>query len=417
MESLSSSRSRLSDWREFPTTNCLHNIQEWLKACGTEHTECTQPNSNIILPSRLLQVRPGSNHPHVSLIQTANIDPQTQYIALSHCWGRSPIIRLLAENHQLFKQEVPFEELSKTFQDAVHFTLVLGVQYIWIDSLCIIQDSAEDWRFEASLMCSVYSNAYVTLAATSSRDGAGGLFHPENKTLPQKCLVEATWKGHPPGVYICIDEDTWDRQILHGPLNERGWVLQEQILSPRTIHCAYDQIWWSCSSTTPCCNETFPDGVPAQRTFMTDFDPLADMRFVESGDLIAGNESWVSIAKIYTQRELTYGSDKLIALAGIAEAASQIMGLSKDSYLAGLWRCDLITDLLWRVTGSGFRPREYRAPSWSWASIDGEVYFHSSSVRDKVRENTVAKLIKGEVTPVQDVLGPVSAGYIILEGT
>ena len=315
-----------------------------------------------------------------------------------------------------FTHQIAFPALSKTFKDAVQFTIALGIEYIWIDSLCIIQDSAEDWRFEASLMCLVYSNAWVTLAATSSSDGNGGLFHAENKTIPQKLLIEATWKGHTPGIYMCVDENAWDRQILHGPLNTRAWVLQEQILSPKTIHCAYDQIWWSCSSTTPCCNETFPSGVPAQTTFLTCFDPLAEMRREETGDLISLNESWESIVQTYTQRDLTYGSDKLVALAGIAEAASQLMGVPKDSYLAGLWRCDLIVDLLWRAAGNAFRPEGYRAPSWSWASIDGEAYFHSSITRERARHSSIAKIIEAQVTPVQDVLGSVSTGYIILEG-
>lgn len=367
-----------------------------------------------MLPTRLLLIESTQGNPKVSLRETKNLDVNTRYATLSHCWGRSPIIKLLTEVHEQFVEGIGFDLLPKTFQDAVIFTSALGLQYLWIDSLCIIQNSPNDWTREASLMCSVYSNSWVNFAATSSLDGSGGLFHSEN-ALIQPCVIKATWTGHQAGTYLCIDPSAWDNRVQNGPLNKRGWVLQERILAPRTIHCAYDQLWWSCAYKQPCCNEMFPDGVPEQAQLNGIADPLTAISQSIQG-MTTCNEYWLSIVGNYSQRDLTYSSDKLIALSGVAEAVMNILGVSRDSYIAGLWRLDLSTDLLWRMMGTGIRSETYRAPSWSWASVDGGVYFHFSDVREKARENKVITLEEAQVTTPHDPLGPVQNGHITIRG-
>lgn len=128
-------------------------------------------------------------------------------------------------------------------------------------------------------MCSVYSNSFMNFAATSSRDGSGRLFHSQNSLLSQPCVVSATWVGLQAGVYLCVNEYAWDRHVQDGPLNKRGWVLQERVLAPRTIYCASDQLWWSCADTDPCCNEAFPNGVLEQRQQQVN-DPIIDLRLL-----------------------------------------------------------------------------------------------------------------------------------------
>jgi hypothetical protein len=325
------------------------------------------------------------------------------------------MIRLLGGLYEQFTQGIAFETLPKTFQDAMIFTIALGIEFLWIDSLCIIQDSEDDWLREALLMSSVYSNSWVNFAATSSRDGHGGLFLSNNALLSRPCFVEASWTGLGAGVYLCLDETAWERRIENGPLNKRGWVLQERLLAPRTIHCAYDQLWWSCAGTRASCCEMFPDGAPIQASHPTS-GFLAAMRFSRRDDMISSNEYWLGIARDYTKAVLTYGSDKLIALAGIAETALQAMDVPRDSYLAGLWRLDLMVDLLWRVAASGSRPTAYRAPSWSWASVDGEIYFHSAEKRDTARKNLLANVLEAHVSSVRDPLGPVRGGHLTVRG-
>ena len=223
----------------------LDMIKNWISNCSKNHGDCQKLLQQSLetrnrLPTRLLRVESTPSHPKVSLLETKDLEINTRYATLSHCWGQSPIVRLLKELYKEFVEGIDFESLSKTFQDAVIFTGALDLQYLWIDSLCIIQDSEDDWIREASLMCLVYSNFWISFAATSSVDGSGGLFHSGNTLLSQPCVVEATWTGHQPGIYLCIDSSAWERRVQNGPLNTRAWVLQERLLALRTIYCAYD---------------------------------------------------------------------------------------------------------------------------------------------------------------------------------
>jgi hypothetical protein len=99
------------------------------------------------------------------------------YVTLSHCWGTVETLKLMKSNVQALSSTIPLHSLCKTFQDAVLVTSLLGYKYLWIDSMCIIQDNEDDWRKESALMSEVYSNAVVNLAATDAKDGSVGLFH------------------------------------------------------------------------------------------------------------------------------------------------------------------------------------------------------------------------------------------------
>jgi hypothetical protein len=152
----------------------------------------------LFLPSSIfgtlfiLSVIASSTLPYtlVRLVESETLKNDTLYATLSHCWGQCTIIRLLRGLYEEFTKGIKFDTLSKTFQDAVLLTTSLGMHYLWIDSLCIIQDAEENWARESSRMCSVYSNSWVTFAATSSTDGSGGLFHPREPLLTQPGRAE-----------------------------------------------------------------------------------------------------------------------------------------------------------------------------------------------------------------------------------
>jgi Heterokaryon incompatibility protein (HET) len=436
---------------ETPLLRSLDRIKQWVSTCDDHHGGCKQEaqtrhgsSNSPRLPTRLLRLELRPEGPTVFMCTTQGRSPNTRYATLSHCWGTSQLVKLLNENYARFSSSINFASLPQTFQDAINLSLALGIEYLWIDSLCIIQDSHDDWLHEASLMCSVYSNSYLNFAATSSRDGTGGLFH--KSALVKNCAVKATWTGLLPGLYLCVDESAWQRRVEDAPLNVRGWVLQERLLAPRTVHCAYDQMWWSCRDAPNCC-ETFPTGALVaswaneSREGSVDksleADPNSEETTVlkvstislyssqaslaplldDSADSIAWNEAWLAIVRAYTSAQLTYGSDKLIAIAGIAEEARRTRGLLEDDYLAGLWRIDLLIDLLWRMASSGKREKEpYRAPSWSWASVDGEVYFHSPDKRLEARENPVARVLESHTTTNHGWSGPVSNGWLKIAG-
>ena len=343
---------------------------------------------------------------------------KVQYATLSHCWGGTQPVVLTKGNFDAFAHDVPFASLPATFRDAIRLTLALGLEHIWIDSLCIIQDSREDWATEAQLMCDVYSHSWVNLAATSSRNCHGGLFRSSPLAFP--CLIRASWSGIPSGSYLCLDETAWKRRIDRAPLNKRGWVLQERLLSPRIVHFAYDQIWWSCVEL-PHASESFPGGTSTG--FWPSVPSLVDLLQAErdgadpDNDRAPWTDQWAAIVQAYTRTELTYGSDKLVALAGIAEAVSRIVGIPGTDYLAGLWAQDIVVDLLWRMANSGCRrAAEYRAPSWTWASTDGEIYMHSSDIREQNRRHTCARVVEHSTSPIAAAFGPVVGGQLKMSG-
>ena len=321
--------------------------------------------------------------------------------------------RLLKNFYEGFKEGILLNDLPRTFQHAIDFTRRLQVRYLWIDALCIIQDSQDDWLHEALLMSSVYSNSRLNLAATSSSDGHGGLYHARHMLLTVPCIVTASWEGFGKGTYQILDESAWRRRVNDGPLNHRAWVLQERLLTSRTAHFAYDQIWWECHCERA--SEAFPDGVP-DSTLSLEPDIIKTFSDLRPSDSIDSNEKWLQWVKAYTKTDLTKNSDKLVAIAGIATTVQRMLDWPEADYLAGMWRQDLAADLLWRAAGVGTKIQPYVAPSWSWASVKGEIYFHSSEDRNVVRSSLAIRILKSNVTPVTGAMGPVKYGCLTIHG-
>lgn len=137
--------------------------------------------------------------------------------------------------------------LPQSFRDAVDVTRMLGLRYLWIDSLCIIQDSPEDWDEEASHMADVYSNAYCTIAATRAEGSNAGFLQERQQ---RQCLPVRPASGIP--YYLCPTIDNFRDDVENGALNQRGWVLQERVLSSRTIYFAESQVYWECGEGVYC---------------------------------------------------------------------------------------------------------------------------------------------------------------------
>jgi hypothetical protein len=207
------------------------------------------------MPSRVIDVGAGYTT-RIVLTDKDNISEGAHYVALSHCWGT-----LLKEQTDKWctttsnekdrrTQGFLITELPQTFQDAISVTRELGQQYLWIDSLCIIQGKGGDWATEATKMEAVFKNAYCTIAATSAEDSTKGfLDRPEEKRL-QYVMVPNSSLGK---VYICTSiDDDFDGDVIKGVLNTRAWVLQERALSRRTIHFTKRQTYWECGGGVRC---------------------------------------------------------------------------------------------------------------------------------------------------------------------
>jgi hypothetical protein len=264
-----------------------------------------------------------------------------------------------------FQNNIPPEALSQTFLDAIDITRELGIDYIWIDSLCIIQDDSEDWDKEASLMSTVYGGSLINIAASGAIDGSIGCFFKRADTW--RCQVAVAINDEEK-FYDVVPFLMYEKRLLRMPLAKRGWALQERMLPRRTLFFTSTEVFWECHQKTSC--ETFPDGFPAAILYRTyGRKPLRKAWVSKS--------MWETLVETYSECLLTKGSDKLVAISGLAE---QIQHQTKDQYIAGLWREELELQLCWEVSFRPYAINEsrvvpYRAPSWSWASVDARIEF------------------------------------------
>jgi len=326
---------------------------------------------------------------------------------------------------------IPFEKLPKTFRDAITVTWQLGFRYLWIDSLCIIQDSKEDWQKEAMTMKNVYQRATLNIAATNSVDGQGGLFFERDPATLGPHTVDVTWDGLISGKYHMCDRYLWKNEVIEAPLSKRGWVLQERLLSTRKVHFGKNQVFWECQSDHSC--EAYPGFVPWP--MLRALGVYLDLNMFHDGVVFTGGHGgedglsglkdfrlsvykiWDRVVQTYSSLAFTKTTDRLIALAGVA----QVLGSMNDSeYLAGLWSKRLPRALLWVVDDpeTASRPDSYIAPSWSWVSINGKVTIPPDLPEENAESPVEAIIILDAkaVSLSKDSYGQIQSGYISLQG-
>jgi hypothetical protein len=170
------------------------------------------------------------------------------YLALSHCWGGGSPLRTMRANIDQHYVGININDLPKTFQDAIIITKALGFQNLWIDSLCIVQDDADDWATEAAKMADIYETAELTIAATWARNGDMGCLRESLPPFSATINMSAKASGQPQDMVQISMRPEYDESInLHrAPLNTRAWTLQERLLSLRTLSFAADQMHWAC---------------------------------------------------------------------------------------------------------------------------------------------------------------------------
>jgi hypothetical protein len=354
-----------------PGSNAVFEIARgWLTSCLSQHRKC-KGDRDAVLPTRIIDVsNPRKPKLHVSL--SGQKDP---YFALSYCWGTGSkdyvltMARLTAMQHGF-----DLESLPQTLRDAITLTSRFEYRFIWIDALCIIQDSLEDWEHESARMCSIYSGAILTIGAAWATNASEGILrlrsnkHPTLRFINEDGAIgTAHLRPHPPSYYDAMQ-----------PLNSRGWTFQERRLAPRTLLYNSRHMTWECYTSSH--KEEDADvysGGPFKKPSVALFprgrpDPCTE--HMEREALLDG---WVKILRDYSKRKFAVPSDKLPALAGVVASIQQ--ELSYDNRcLAGIWYTLLPNVLMWRVTGEArtTRSKTFRAPSWSWASVDGPVHLY-----------------------------------------
>ncbi|EPE26153.1 hypothetical protein GLAREA_02065 [Glarea lozoyensis ATCC 20868] len=333
------------------TEDGLPCSKHWLEDCTRSH-KCYQKPRRMA-PHRLLHIQPGK----VKLHLTSEVP--YQYATLSHCWGSAKTLKLTTGTFGTFLEGIPWDHLSKTFQDAINVALSFGLQYIWIDSLCIRQDDARDWQVESAEMCNIYQGSFVNIAASGAVDGTIGCFFERDETW--ECRISVGDNNGISTNYLCVPQHIYDIRLTNMPLMKRGWVLQEWLLAPRTLFFTTKELFWMCGVYTAC--ETFPSGLPERIS-----------KESRSAKPQIKRSSWERIVEEYSRCQLTFKTDKLVAISGIAQCIGRETG---SSYIVGIWKKDFESQLCWhmadkRTLKGDERPHPWRAPSWSWASTDNE---------------------------------------------
>ena len=352
-------------------------IKSWVEQCSRNHKKCWG-ESKSWYPTRLLHLDQRTGK--VKLILTKSRTPKGQYMTLSHRWGPQSYTLLEPSTMAQLQENVDVSSLPQVFQDAIGLAHHLGIHYLWIDALCIQQRQSgnEDWKVEAPRMGKVYSNAFINVSATLSSDGTGSL------------LQERTW-GHllPSTIdldingetleYYAYDGDLWYDNIDNAPLSKRGWVFQERFLARRVLHFGQNQMGWECSELTAL--EMFPDGLPQKNLHTTKAFTNHQLEKLKGTPHTTTEKTfvdlWHNLVSEYTKCELTEGSDKVVAFMGVAEVMSSYIGAQHS---ASMLQTTLVYDLAWWRSSEDraaypISMTSSRAPSWSWASVDGEINF------------------------------------------
>lgn len=366
----------------------LQLASRWFHDCRTHHASSCRPLiSENWLPTRLLDVGLESvGDSTICVVESACLSKQSQYVALSHRWGTSEGFVLTSANKPTLEGGVYLADVPDTVRDAVVVTRALGLRYLWIDAMCIIQDDHGDWHQEAVTMSKVYGLATCTIAATNSGFDNTGFFTTRNQYRFRACRVPNPFKKdskygfHIRSQYL---SRIHAREVRDSLWYNRGWVFQERTLSPRLLVFSRTQIMWACAhlqaaETWPC-GKTSENHIDQFESFEVEKARLHDLLDSAYG-VRRGHFAWWTFLQDYvSSAQLKFLSDRLVAIQGIATLVQTLTG---QTYCGGIWlNHDLPSSLLWFVTtpmetGS---PVEYRAPSWSWASADGPIHFNVPS--------------------------------------
>lgn len=349
-----------------------------------DHEHCSE-NEETHLPTRVIDC---SDPSKPRLVQT---DRQVRghYCNLSYVWGGDQHQKTTLSNIDTYTNEGITLPIPQTIADAIFVTNRLGIKYLWVDALCIIQDSTEDKNKELGIMSSIYANAYLTISALSSFRADQG-FLPDERApdvLPfifaerakpaGRMLLEVIIPRQRPGL------GKYETVVMHRPLDKRGWCMQESILSPRRLIFQPPHVYYKCRTfgemeiSRPMFGDLHQSRAPFAGNDYIIFPPPKkhEAAFDVSSEEL--REQWRGMLLNYSERSITVPSDKFVALASIAELFQSSL---KDQYVAGLWNQTLLYDLLWKIwppMGPDEqhlpRPAGYRAPTWSWASVDGKL--------------------------------------------
>lgn len=352
---------------------CRSFYKESLRICNETHTKCRVKRVGQ-QPTRLLRLAPDPSGtpnapPCIQLVLSSdegfgNTRDRPDFAALSYCWGRQKEegLHLTKSNYESLKENIPYNELPATIQDSIIVTIDLGLHYLWVDALCIIQDSHDDdWPREANKMFDIYQGCSIALMASDASDSSEGLFAARDPLRQTACVL---------GKVLAAIEQEWLRPNAQEDciLETRGWALQEHILPSRSIKFGHYLTWE--------CREFEIDEFGGRKAISEGFERKCDFfskilepeptnpTRIETERIL---DLWNRILRKYGRTKLTVKGDRLAAIRGLSSAFEQ---RTRWTLVYGLWKPFIIQQLLWRRNEDAAESTGLR-PSWSWASRDG----------------------------------------------
>ncbi|KAI8633665.1 heterokaryon incompatibility protein-domain-containing protein [Xylariaceae sp. FL1651] len=306
--------------RENNSTKSLELAKSWLSTCKRNHPQCSF-DSHSYIPSRLLDVSTAKPR----LVLRAEIFDNTPFVALSHCWGKSLHLTTTSQNLDLHREGIALDEFPPTLRDAIIITRKIGLDYIWIDSICIIQDSVADWGEESGHMDKIYGQADLVLAASAARNSEVGILN-KRTTIPHGFVsLPNKDQAIPPTFQFRL----LVRHRGQDELDSRAWAFQERLMARRYLSFTGQDLVWECCEYSTCeCGWNLTKSQP--------FEHLRNLKVMME---TTSREHWVEdlwrrqIINVYTQMSLSIPSDKLVGLSAVA---SQIQATFGGTYLAGL---------------------------------------------------------------------------------
>jgi hypothetical protein len=383
-------------------------MRTWLRDCDTTHTQYNcSGNLNSELPTRVLDVGDGTN-PHFLRLHCTKPGERGSYVTLSHRWGDPKVHGQFCTyrcNVHTLSAAIAFDSLPKTFQDAVTVARGIGVRHLWIDSLCIIQPHAgcsnecsnlDDWMAEAPKMGKYYGSSYCTIAATSAEGSTDGFLNPR----PESEYVTFPTKSG--SLFLCEVVDDFDHDVDEAGLNQRGWVLQERVLSTRTIHFTATQTYWECGMGVRCETLTRMENTKASLLG----DPKFPSYFADRPhtNLI---RLFQFLMEQYSKLDLTVTADRPVAISAITQRLAATFG-GRERY-GVFWKYPG-RSLLWRRYGDkkseqiSMPAGQEKVPSWSWMANTGEIQYLKVPFESIEWNDVPLAMINGSMVPARRYL-------------
>lgn len=366
----------------------------WMRTCSSNaHPNCQvyRHEQNRLKPTRLLYLR--SDREDIIRLISVDKDSHYPYVTLSHRWGHPGSPKLSKNSQSPFSVSnleagILTSTLPEAFRDAIRVVQHLGLQYLWIDSLCIFQDSDSDWLNEAGKMGDVYAGGVFNVAVVNDKNSGGSAFPVQKEILLP--MISTTVASMPPSFKsrtVMIPKGEFESEVMSSELLSRAWVYQEVLLAPANLFCAKEQMWWSCSGGTY--SQTFPKGLQGLhiKGISTHFKSRSASNFKLKDAPRRAVLTWMGMLESYTG---TSADDRLVAIAGLASVHNSLFPelLQGATYNSAVWSSDVPLQLLWEGRARSDSslpatrvPTTHPMPSWSCVSYNGPIKYHGKEDR------------------------------------